>query len=584
MAVEFPAEFAGKRDADELQPFAGDLAGLVRQPRKRQVGVADGRQYLTRFRTGQDLARESLCDVFDSDFSAFRKMFRQPLEIVPLGHRGGDQEEEVLAERHHRHLGDDAALVVGKIGEADTAWAWNCAGDKRRQPLPGTVALNTEARKAGQIEDTGGIAHGVTFLPNALQPGAVAPERLRRGLRDVVAWASEPVGALPAIVGAELSAHRGDPVVDRRELPVAAGRPEMARKMNRIFVAVDLKALGDAIVGLGREGGEAARIAGPHVPFGRAFGDPLGKHLAGAAGLGDAEGEDAGFECVGDAGHRTDQRIAVRRVGDRPVYDLRQAGRAEQRDAPDGVFQIVLQPLQVVGEKLEREVFRHRIVGACPVGAAVALVGPKVHAVLFLAQIVGDVHVAQKRQLVAAFGGPRGQFGDFVEQDVLVAHHHHRNGPAEHAADLGRPVAGGVDDVFAADLAFRRLDDPFAALPAHSGDRAEADDRSTHVARALGQRLRELGRVDVAVIRVVECALQIVQLDEGIVPADVVRRQDVDRHALVAAHAPDALEFLHALARVGEADRAGDVIVHRIVDRRAEPAVELGRIALHVHD
>ena len=51
-----------------------------------------------------------------------------------------------------------------------------------------------------------------------------------------------------------------------------------------------------------------------------------------------------------------------------------------------------------------------------------------------------------------------------------------------------------------------------------------------------------------------------------------------------ASHARRAFEFLHPLLRMRETDRAGDVVVHRIVDRGAEAPVQLGRIALHVHD
>ena len=65
----------------------------------------------------------------------------------------------------------------------------------------------------------------------------------------------------------------------------------------------------------------------------------------------------------------------------------------------DGVVEIVFQPLQIVGEKLEGKIVRHRIVVADPVSAAVALVGAEIHAVLFLPQIVGGVDVAQQRQL-----------------------------------------------------------------------------------------------------------------------------------------------------------------------------------------
>ena len=78
--------------------------------------------------------------------------------------------------------------------------------------------------------------------------------------------------------------------------------------------------------------------------------------------------------------------------------------------------------------------------------AAVALIWAEIHAVLFLAQIVGGVDVAQQRQFLAVLLRPCGEFGDFLEQDVLMAHHHHRHVAAEHLADFGGAVAGGVDD------------------------------------------------------------------------------------------------------------------------------------------
>src|SRR5690606_796718 len=41
LAVDFPAELAGEGDTHQLTPAPGDLGRLVREPRKRKVGVAD---------------------------------------------------------------------------------------------------------------------------------------------------------------------------------------------------------------------------------------------------------------------------------------------------------------------------------------------------------------------------------------------------------------------------------------------------------------------------------------------------------------------------------------------------------------
>src|SRR5690606_41287384 len=76
--------------------------------------------------------------------------------------------------------------------------------------------------------------------------------------------------------------------------------PDALPIVDRIFVAVDLHALRHRIVPVRCESGEAAWITRPHVPFGRAFGHPFGQHLAGPAGLRDAEGEDAGLVGIRD--------------------------------------------------------------------------------------------------------------------------------------------------------------------------------------------------------------------------------------------------------------------------------------------
>src|SRR6185312_5643028 len=145
-------------------------------------------------------------------------------------------------------------------------------------------------------------------------------------------------------------------------------------------------------------------------------------------------------------------------------------------------------------------------------------------------------------------------------------HHHHRHGAAEHFADFRRTVAGGVDDDFAADFAFRGFHHPFAVFAAHAGNGAEADDLCTQVTRALGQRLRQLRGVDVAVVRIVKRALKVVGFDERIAPLDLVCTNDFDIHALIATHALGALEFAHALLGVPKPQRTGDVVVHRVAN------------------
>ena len=165
-----------------------------------------------------------------------------------------------------------------------------------------------------------------------------------------------------------------------------------------------------------------------------------------------------------------------------------------------------------------------------------------------------------------------------------MRHAHHRHEPAEHCADLLRSIARSIDDIFAADFALRRLDDPFAAVASHACGRAEADDLRAQVARALCQRLGQLRRIDIAVIGIVQAAGQIVRFEEGITLLQVGDGDHRDIEALVPAHADNPFELHHPVARMGKAQRPGDMIVHRIVDPLTQVAIQLRRIALHVHD
>ena len=54
--------------------------------------------------------------------------------------------------------------------------------------------------------------------------------------------------------------------------------------------------------------------------------------------------------------------------------------------------------------------------------------------------------------------------------------------------------------------------------------------------------------------------------------------------ALMARHACHAFKFTHALFCMAKAQRTRDMIIHRIVNRFGQTAIERQSIALHVHD
>ena len=71
--------------------------------------------------------------------------------------------------------------------------------------------------------------------------------------------------------------------------------------------------------------------------------------------------------------------------------------------------------------------------------------------------------------------------------------------------------------------------------------------------------------------------------EKGIAGFDLIQSQNFQLHSLGFAHTFGALEFLHARVRMGQSDRAGDMVIHRIIHSLAKPAVKFCRIALHIH-
>ena len=159
-----------------------------------------------------------------------------------------------------------------------------------------------------------------------------------------------------------------------------------------------------------------------------------------------------------------------------------------------------------------------------------------------------------------------------------MGHHSHWDGPAteglEPFTNALRVVSGGVHNFFAANVALGSVNDPFTVFAAHPSCRAEAFNPRTHLTRTLGQRLCQLRRIDVTIIRIPKRAFKVVGFDEGIGILDVGQRHHLQLHPLIQTHGFGALELHHALARVGKADRSGHVIVHRIVHLFGETGIE----------
>ena len=200
------------------------------------------------------------------------------------------------------------------------------------------------------------IAHGFAFFANTRLPWASAIPCLGCLLGSVIARFCEPIGPLPSIISAHLTAKRHNLVMDRRELFIASCRPSVPRKMHSVFVAINLFALGNTIL-MVRVIRVTAWITGPHVPFGLSLCDPFGQDFTRASALCDTKGKDTSLKGIGYPWHRADQWQSIGGIRDGPIDDLRDAPLTQEGHSGERVFDIPFKPIQIIGIKLKAEIF-----------------------------------------------------------------------------------------------------------------------------------------------------------------------------------------------------------------------------------
>ena len=254
---------------------------------------------------------------------------------------------------------------------------------------------------------------------------------------------------------------------------------------------------------------------------------------------------------------RPDDRAAVGGVGDGAVVDLLDADLAEGRDPGDGGLDVRGEPVEVFLEEL---VFA-LLVGAVDVAAGRALlVGAEDETAILFAHVPGRVGFAQhphlRQALAVALDDGRVRLGD----DVLVLDRDDRDVETEHGARLAGEVAGRADDVVGGDVALVGADHPApvgGALEARH--RGHAVDLGPQGAGTLGERLGEVGRLDVAVVRMLDRAEEAVRLAQRPDLLDLRRGEHVHVDADRLGDAGIGHELVPAVRRAGKTD-VGDLL------------------------
>ena len=149
-----------------------------------------------------------------------------------------------------------------------------------------------------------------------------------------------------------------------------------------------------------------------------------------------------------------------------------------------------------------------------------------------LSQVVADVGVAHEWQ---ARRRARDERGDVIGDQVLMRQCHDRQVLADHRGHLAAAIARRIDHVLGLDRSCRGLDSPTAcgqlANGSHSGMPV---DGGAEIARALGERLRQLRRVDIAILGIPETQADSVELEERMACLDLRGREQLEVEVLCA--------------------------------------------------
>ena len=488
--------------------------------------------------------------------------------------RARDVQVAIAREPHERHVGLDAPAGVEQLRVDDRSdRAVDRVGAHAVEERARARPVDVDLRERGLVDQHRALARGEALGLDRRRPVPAGPAARPQRLVAVAVIRVEPVDALPAGLLAEARAVRGVPRIGRRD---PQGPPRKAL----------LAGVADVVVGrvhLGRAGervrlgavlaAEAADVHVPEVPLRLAVDDPLRHDLADPARPGQA----VRAEPRGDPETRhlrlAEDEFAVGRERLGAVEELLDLGLLHRGHAPDGALHQLLEALVVPGQELRLEALGNAVEAE---RCGIALVAAHHETADLGAPVDEIVGVAQRRQ--------RGQRRvERLGDQVLVGHRDDRDGHADQPRDIRRGHAGGVDHDLGLDLALVGHDaaDPPAGVALDRGHARARVDLGAVVARAVGQRERQLARVEVAVARQERGAVHALGRHQRKALHRLGGGDDLERESERLGPAGLALDLLQPLGRRGEADAAELVPPGSLPVSRREGRVELDRVHHH---
>ena len=292
---------------------------------------------------------------------------------------------------------------------------------------------------------------------------------------------------------------------------------------------------------------------------------------AGPAGERHPRGVESGqHEVVIELRSQAHDEVVVGREALRAVIELLDAGVLHHRDPVHGVAQQDVELAPVLGQQLELERFRD-LVGGNP-GLGVRLEAAHQQPADLLLEIGVAIRVAQRRRR------PR-QPVDRLGDDVVVLGGVERDGHPDLLADGLGPLPAAIHHVLALDVTAGGGDrgDP-GAIDGPAGRLRPLEDPRVQAPGPPGQRLSEVGGIDLGVVREPDRAGQVLgahQRPHGIRLGhrDVMRLQ-----ALGARHVDGASHLHEAIGRGRDPQRAALVPTGAEADLSLQARIQLAAV------
>ena len=575
------AEIAGVGDAVDHAWRAADrhVAEIHEAEGLRRDVLVDqlGEQRLA-FRPSDRQADQRLVEAVDAHRTVLRQMLFEPAHVIFLGGRRTPDHEFFVASFCNREIADQPAELVEHRGQHDAPLLRHAVGHQPVEEVFRTSARHFVLGEVGDLGDADALAHRAYLVADMLEIiGAVE----RDDILGLGAVGREPQRRLQPPGIAHHSVLRDHRVVERRGLRGSRGWQFLVGEADREAARIVLPHLG---VGVAQRGpfAPAGDIHAPHVEARIAVDHPVGQRQPDAAALAEAGHDAAGDPEIGEALHRANQRVAVRREGEGAVDDLLDAGLLDAGEMPEADLQRRRDAVEVWRQQLVAEIPRR--VDRRPRLAGL-LISAEQDAVALLAGVDLTLEVEHADHLAPGRLVEGLDLRHRLRQKVHVLHGQHRQFDADHAADLARPQATAIHHMLGLHRSLFGDHVPGAVrILGQFLDRVAEHDLGAELFGRL--RIGDGGarRVEMAFDRVPHGADEMPLVHQREHRLGFRRRDQLGVHAEITALGVGKPQEVHALGAVGEHDAAGQMQRAGLAGNLLQLLVELDGVGLQLGD